>query len=139
MQQYERFCIDYVSFKHRLLHTGGVHDDFLGGYGFGNVVPPHNTATAGYGEALAAAIAILRARSEDSSWAEDDMRAVMAFLLKNQWSREACYACDHPNRVVGAFSEHMASPQIRIDYVQHAWAALGHGARVLALEKRGDG
>jgi hypothetical protein len=35
--------------------------------------------------------------------------------------------------VAGGFSENMGSPHIRIDYVQHAMAAMGHGGRVLGL------
>jgi hypothetical protein len=37
-----------------------------GGLGFSNLVPPHNTPTAGTGEVLAAAIAVRLARGEDS-------------------------------------------------------------------------
>lgn len=130
---YERFCLDYVAMKTRIVHEPGsaVHPDFIGGYGFGNVVPPHNTATAGYGEALAAAIAIKRARGMDVTADVARMQLVMTFLVKNQWTKRACYACSPKQRIVGAFSEHMASPRIRIDYVQHVWSALGHGAIAL--------
>lgn len=132
-EAYERFCLDYVAMKSRIVHEPGsaVHPDFIGGYGFGNVVPPHNTATAGYGEALAAAIKIKRARGMDVTADAARMQLVMAFLVKNQWSERACYACSPKQRIVGAFSEHMASPRIRIDYVQHVWSALGHGAIAL--------
>jgi hypothetical protein len=135
---YERFCIDYVTFKARVLHgpESGMHADFIGGYGFGNVVPPHNTATSGYGEALAAALKIKRARGMDIGEDSERMRAVMRFLLRNQWTKASCYACAPKANVIGGFSEHMASPMIRIDFVQHAWAALGHGA--LALDLPGD-
>ncbi len=34
---------------------------------------------------------------------------------------------------VGGFSENSASPVIRIDYVPHAMAAIGHGGRELGL------
>lgn len=129
---YERLCLDYVRFKSRIIHDerSRVHADFIGGYGFGNLVPPHNGVTAGFGEALAAALLIKRARGVDTR--EDDalMRRALGFLLRNQWRPETCYACSG-RHVVGGFSEHMASPRIRIDYVQHAWAALGHGARAL--------
>jgi hypothetical protein len=40
-------------------------------------------------------------------------------------------------RIVGAFSEHVGSPSIRIDFVQHAMAALGHGGRALGLLDEG--
>jgi hypothetical protein len=131
---YERFCIDYVTFKSRVVQDeGDVHTDFVGGYGVGNVVPPHNTATAGFGEALAAMLAVKRARGMDTRADEQNMVAVLGFLLKNQWTAARCFACSTRERVHGGFSEHMASPRIRIDYVQHAWAALGHGGQALGM------
>ena len=35
--------------------------------------------------------------------------------------------------MIGAFSEHMGSPEIRIDFVQHAMAGMGHSGRMLGL------
>ena len=58
---------------------------------------------------------------------------VIGFLLRNQWRRDDCFACNPKVRIDGGFSEHMASPRIRIDYVQHAWAAMGHGAEAIEL------
>jgi len=138
---YERFCIDYVAFKSRIIldEESRVQDDFVGGYGFGNILPPHNTGTAGFGEALAAAMAIKAARGEDLSKDRARMEKALSFLLRQQWTPVNCFACARNVRIEGAWSEHMASPQIRIDYVQHAWAALGHGGRVLGLlPKPGD-
>lgn len=133
---YERFCLDYIEFKRRLVHEldDGVHPDFVGGYGLGNVVPPHNTATAGFGEALAAAVDIKRARGLDVTRDVELLRSVLSFLLRNQWRAESCYSCRQKHVVAGGFSEHMASPRIRIDYVQHAFAALGQGAASLGVE-----
>lgn len=132
---YERLCLDYVTFKRRLILDGHsrVRDDLLGGYGFGNVLVPHNTATAGFGEALAAAMAVKRARGLDLTDDREAMGLVLGFLLHHQWDDVSCFACTPEHRVVGAFSEHMASPVIRIDYVQHAWAALGHGGAMLGV------
>lgn len=132
---YERFCLDYVAFKRRLILDGDsrVAGDFVGGYGFGNVIPPHNTSTAGFGEALAAAMAVKQARGQDLEADDATMRLVLGFLLHHQWNATSCFACTHKHAVVGALSEHMASPQIRIDYVQHAWAAMHHGGSMIGL------
>lgn len=129
---YEDFCTDYVRFKSRLIlaHDQGVDADFDGGFGFGNVIPPHNTGAAGFGEALAAAIAVYRAQDAETSAEERLLGRVMGFLLRQQWSRENCFACATP-QVIGGMSEHTHSALTRIDFVQHAWAALGHGRRVL--------
>ncbi len=130
---YERFCTDYVRFKARLILSSeqGVDADFDGGFGFGNIVPPHNTGAAGFGEALAAAISVLDAGDAPTSAERALLERVLAFLLRQQWSRENCFACATP-LVIGGMSEHTHSAITRIDFAQHAWAALGHGRRVLA-------
>ncbi|MEM6788294.1 MAG: hypothetical protein AAF715_12315 [Myxococcota bacterium] len=137
-EAYERFCIDYVTFKSRFIHAvGTVREDLVGGYGVGNIVPPHNTATAGFGEAMASALQLLRARGEPEGEAAATLRAALTYLLRNQWRAGHCFACSPRRRIAGAFSEHPASARVRIDYVQHAWAALGHGGRALGV--LGDG
>jgi hypothetical protein len=132
---YEQFCLDYVQYKKRLILDvdDGVDADLVGGYGFGNVLLPHNTGSSGFGEAMSAAIAVARERGIDTS---DDERALvraLEFLLHHQWNEINSFACDPSHPVVGAFSENMGSPVIRIDFVQHALAGMGHGGRVLGL------
>jgi hypothetical protein len=61
------------------------------------------------------------------------LKQVMGFVLRRQWTAARCAACAPGKDAVGGFSESEASPVIRIDYVQHAMAALGHGGRVLGL------
>jgi hypothetical protein len=130
---YERFCLDYVTFKRRLLlhEHDRVHEDFVGGYGFGNLVPPQSTPTAGLGEALAAAIAIARARGQDTAALEADLRLGHEFLLRQQIRRAQCFGCRNLTELEGGFSESMVSPGLRIDFTQHVLAALGHGRDVL--------
>jgi len=130
---YERFCLDYVAWKTQSLldDRSAVQDDFRGGLGSSNVSPPLNTPTASTGEALAAAMALKQARGEDLERERARMRDLLSFLLRHQWTRAGCFACARNARIEGAWSLHMAAPQIRIDFVQHAWAALGHGGRAL--------
>jgi hypothetical protein len=94
------------------------------------LVPPHNTGAAGFGEALAAAIAILEARDEGAAAEKLLLGRVLGFLLRQQWSAENCFACAS-RQVIGGMSEHTHSAVTRIDFAQHLWAALGHGRRVL--------
>jgi hypothetical protein len=131
---YEDFCWSYVRFKSRLIleREQGVDADFDGGFGFGNVVPPHNTGAAGFGEALAAAVAVRRAQGESVAAEERLLGRVMGFLLRQQWSPDNCFACAGRD-VIGGMSEHTHSALTRIDFAQHEWAALGHGARVLGM------
>lgn len=133
---YERFCLDYVGFKRRLILDGEsrVDRDLLGGYGFGNVLLPHNTGTSGFTEALAAATDVMRAREMDTSEEEALLRLTLGFLLHHQWRKSDCFACTKKVSIPGSFSEHMGSPTVRIDYVQHALSALRHGGRLLWRE-----
>lgn len=132
---YERFCLDYVDFKRRLIlgEDSGVAPELVGAYGFGNVLPPHNTPTAGFGEALAAAMAL---RAADGAPRPEDIRLmgqVLKFLVEQQWTEDNCFACAAGARVAGGWSESVGSLDMRIDYAQHAWSALGHGGRALGL------
>jgi hypothetical protein len=130
---YEQFCLDYVTYKMRLIldENDRVDPDLVGGYGFGNVLLPHNTGSAGFGEAGSAAWAIKQVRGEDSTALERSLELVLRFLLHHQWNDVSCFACSAAHPVAGGFSEHMASPVIRIDYVQHAMAGMGHTGRML--------
>jgi hypothetical protein len=133
--RYERFCIDYMRFKARLFYDedSGVRPEFVGGHGIGHLVPPHNTPSAGYGESLVALIAVKRARNLDVSPDLRAMDTIMRFLIRNQWTTASCFACTTERVIPGSFSEHIGSPQIRIDYVQHAWSALAGGAEALGF------
>ncbi|MCA9657668.1 MAG: hypothetical protein KC486_04950 [Myxococcales bacterium] len=132
---YERFCLDYVTYKSRLIfdEASEVSPDLVGAYGFGNVIPPHNTPTGGFGETLAAAMAIRAADGDDLTDDRALMARVLTFLVRQQWRPELCFACDPEQVIAGGWSESLASPVIRIDYTQHCMAALGHGGRLLDL------
>ncbi len=132
-EAYEDFCLDFITYRQRLQHDEGsdVHADYVGGVGYGNLSPPRNTATTGFGEPLAAAIQIKRARGLNTEREEHLMRLSMDFLVRNQWSADTCFACSRRADPEGGFSQTMITLPIRIDYVQHAWASIGHGARVL--------
>ena len=130
---YERLCIDYVASRERYVARAGDSSEpnFVGGYGLGDLFPPRNTATAGLGEAMNAAISIKQKRGEPVSEDKALLRDLVTFLLRAQWSEASCYACLKPQLVVGGFSQQLASPGIRIDYVQHAMSAIGHGGKLL--------
>lgn len=135
---YERFCLDYVEFKSRLIlsEADDADPDHVGGYGFSNMFPPHSTTTSGYAEALAAAISVKHARGLPLAEDAQRMERAHRFLLRQQWTPESCFACAPGKEAIGGFSESAASPVIRIDYVQHALAGLAHGQKALALRGR---
>lgn len=126
---YERYCIDYMTYKSRVVldHESGVASEFIGGYSLGNILIPVNTPAAGFGEGLAAAMALKSARGESLDADRESMGLVVQFLLRQQWTPVSCFACAPDGVALGGFSESMGAAEIRIDYTQHAWAALGHG------------
>jgi hypothetical protein len=132
---FERFCIDYAHYKSRMVFDEGsrVDPDFVGAFGFGNVTVPYNTPAAGFAEAMSAAIMVMKARGEPTKEEEAALTRALRFLLMAQWHDEDCFLCTKRVNIPGAFSESLSSPLIRIDYVQHAWAGLSHGARALGL------
>src|SRR5690606_23258984 len=89
---YEQFCLDYVAFRSRFVldRDSDVDPAFVGGMGFGNVVPPHNTGAAGLGEALAAAIAVGKARGEGMVRERAVLRDILGFLERQQWTPDNC-------------------------------------------------
>lgn len=131
---YEAFCIAHAEFKARfIVGAESPTRDMQGAFALAPLIPPPNTATAGVGEALAAAIALKRARNESTSRAEGQLERLMQFLLRQQWDQATCFACAKPKLVVGGFSDSMLTPTMRIDFTQHAWAALAYGGDVLGL------
>jgi hypothetical protein len=114
-----------------LAPSPGIDPEHAGGYSLSNMLPPHSTATAGFGEALAAAIPVKIARGVDVGPDRALLGHVLEFVLRQQWTEDVCFACAPGLAAVGGFSETSASPPIRIDYVQHAMAALGHGRAAL--------
>jgi hypothetical protein len=132
---YEQFCVDYVRWKTRLVldETDGVDPDLVGGYGFGNVVLPWSAGSATFGEAAAAALVIADARGLPRDPIQSRLRLALGFLVHQQWKDAECFACSASHPIAGAWSEHPGSPPIRIDFVQHAMGALGHGGRALGL------
>jgi len=142
---YERFCVDYMTMKARFIEgaDSGIDEDQIGAYGFGHLFPPHHAATSGYGEALASLIEVKRARGMDTAEDERRMAENLTYLLRHQWRADNCDVCTRNVRVVGGFSENVASPAIRIDFVQHAMSAYLTGGEALGLlparEARRDG
>jgi hypothetical protein len=133
---YERFCIDYMTWRAPFVLDDSVDPSSRGGYGFGNIVPPQNTPSSGQAEAQAAAIMVRLARGEDVTAERRLLSESLRFLLRQQWRGAECFACAIPQAAIGGFSESMQSSQIRVDYVQHALSGLGHGLSALDLPTR---
>jgi hypothetical protein len=129
---YEQFCLDYVRFKSRLIleESSDVDPELIGGFGLGNVFPPHSAGAAGLGEAVAAALTIERARGERELRDRRLMEAIVLFVLRSQRTNVNSFAC--VPGAIGGFPEQVHAPITRIDFAQHAWAAVAHARNELA-------
>lgn len=129
-EAYERYCYDYMRFKARLIldASSDVDPEFVGGFGFGNIIPPHNTGAAGLAEALAATIVVKQARAVSAEADRELLVEVMRFLMRQQWTERNGFAC--APTALGSMSEHTHSPEVRIDFVQHLLSGLVHGGAV---------
>jgi hypothetical protein len=130
---YEQFCLDYAHFKTRWILGDEASPEHVGGYSMSDVFPPQGAVTAGFGEVMAAALEIEHAHGMDLRRDQATLRSVLSWLIRQQWTAQTCFACGAHGEAIGGFSEHAGSPRIRIDFVQHAMAALGHGKQALAL------
>ncbi len=97
---YERFCIDYTTFKSRLILTeaDGADPEHVGGYSVTSMLPPHNATTAGFGEALAATLGVMKARGRPHARASVDARGALVPRVSAVDRRRACCARRAPLR-----------------------------------------
>lgn len=128
---YERFCLDLVRWRSRLVQTGPEGDD--GAYHFAHVSAPYTTPTAGFLEAGSAGLEIAKARGESAPALEAALRRALDFMVRAQWDETSCFACTRRLPMVGAYGESLASTVVRVDFVQHAMAGMAGTRRALDM------
>jgi hypothetical protein len=98
--------------------------DWDGGY----YKPPRSAPTATRMEGLDSAFALARdfGGKEEAAQIRLAIERGIGFLLRIRVGPETAMYCKDPGRSMGGFRESLASPSIRIDYVQHAISALLH-------------
>ncbi len=82
-------------------------------------------------EAYAADIALTRFAGKPDAWLLDAARPVAHALVRAQFTLDSDYWLKNPARAEGGMPESPFTPEIRIDYVQHAMSAWLHLARIL--------
>ena len=98
--------------------------DWDGGY----YKPPRSAPTATRMEGLNSAYALARdfGRGADAKQIKRSIDKGTGFLLRMQVGPEIAMYCQDPEASLGGFRESLASPVVRIDFVQHAISALLH-------------
>jgi hypothetical protein len=135
------FCLRWNEFQRAVQYVGGAPDpSWLGGYGVGTVMLPRLTPAASRSEATAATLAILlsdkgHVNAEQAQALRAQLDLAVSFLLRQQITAEGAASYRDALAVQGAFPGSAADLDLRIDYAQHAGAAL---LRWLALEGSGN-
>ncbi|NLH47735.1 MAG: hypothetical protein GX444_03920 [Myxococcales bacterium] len=99
-----------------------VYPDYYGG--FASAYPPRTSTAALQVEALLAAHWLAYKLQKDTKPYADAILAATHFVLQNQYRRDNTYYVNRPEETRGAFRGGLIDPEIRIDYNQHAIAAL---------------
>lgn len=122
------FCLGYADFLRRLQFAAGQGDPaFEGHYGFTHVLVPQAPAAAGFAEALTATLQLAREHGRPSAGLEGHVRAALAALKRDQLRPGNDYLAQAPVQAWGGIRRSVVQSEIRIDFVQHAAAALAHG------------
>jgi len=139
-----RYCEDFCAFLARAQFSEAGPDsadaitraqpDFAGAYGFSPVMAPHPTPVGSRSEALLATLAMAerrRAPPEVIARLRRSLHLGLGFLLRHQLgSPGSDYLLAAPRRAVGGFLFSDEDRVIRIDFVQHAGAALWRASAV---------
>jgi hypothetical protein len=82
-------------------------------------------------EAYAADIVMTRFAGKPDAWLLDAARPVARALVRAQFTLDSGYWLKNPARAEGGMPESPFTPDVRVDYVQHAMSAWLHLARIL--------
>ncbi len=122
------FCLGYADFLARLQFGANEHDPaFAGHYGFSHVLVPQAPAAAGFAEALTATLQLARAHRRSTTQLQPQVVAALNALKRDQLRPGNDHMALVPERAWGGIRRSVVQSDVRIDFVQHAAAALAHG------------
>jgi hypothetical protein len=124
-----RYCEAFAAFiarsQHRATDALGRGDpDLVGAYGFTPLLAPHPTPVGSRTEALLATRAMARRLGHDTRLVDASIADGLAFLLRHQLTDDSLYWAPSPEAARGGVLLSDIGRRVRIDFVQHAGAAL---------------
>ncbi len=125
------FCEGYAAFNGRSQFRDGdpevaAQPDLAGSYGFTPLMPPHPTPVGSRAESITAAFRLAERRGDRAAAARIRAQLIAAyrFLLAHQLRDDGAWLVRAPAAARGAWLMSDVKRSIRIDFVQHAGAAL---------------
>lgn len=122
------FCLHWARFNRAIQQKSGeAQFDVDGSLGVGPIVTPRLTPVAGRTEALVSTLAVAERAGIDArelSELRAQTERALGLLVRNQLRPGPAHLFANPAAVYGAFPASLVEYQIRIDFVQHAGAAM---------------
>lgn len=123
--EYLEFCREFASLNRRTQITKDeALGDLWGGFGITPFFIPHNTPVGSRSEANVATYLLSKHLGRPDPLVLDTVRRAMRYLVDQQIRPESAYLLPNPGAAVGGLTQTPIRAQIRIDYVQHAAAAM---------------
>lgn len=123
--EYLEFCREFARLNRRTqIQRDEALGDLWGGFGITPFFIPHNTPVGSRSEANVATYLLSQHLGRPDPLVLDTVRRAMRYLVDQQIRPESAYLLPNPKAAVGGLTQTPIRAQIRIDYVQHAAAAM---------------
>lgn len=134
--QYARFCYEFARLNARAqVQPGeGLMDDLQGAFSVTPFFMPHNTPAGSRTESNVATYLLSVRRGEPQADVLRSVRLSLRLLLDQQLRPEGGYLFPNAAAASGGMMQTAVRPNIRIDFVQHAAAAMARGLELVPEE-----
>ena len=125
-RRYAEFCYEFARLNRRVQvqRDQGLMGDLYGAFGISQVFIPHNTPAGSRTEANVATYLLSQKLGEPQEEIRDTVVRSVRYLVDQQIRPESAYLMPNPEAAVGGMSQTPLRTSVRIDYVQHAAAAM---------------
>ena len=132
-EQYANFCYEFAALNRRsqVQEDDGLNGDLAGAFNITPFFIPHNTPAGSRTEANVATYRLSVLRGEPQPQVLDTVRQSIRYLVDQQISLQSAYLYPRPKAALGGMIKTPMRASIRIDYVQHAAAAMARGLMLI--------
>ncbi|MFZ5784824.1 MAG: hypothetical protein ACOY3Y_00145, partial [Acidobacteriota bacterium] len=134
--EYARFCYAFAELNARAQYQvdDGPVADLHGAFGITPWFMPHNTPAGSRTEANVASYLLSVKRKEPQPQILRSVRMSLRYLIDQQIRPESAYLFPRPELAVGGMMQTPVRGNIRIDFVQHAAAAMARAIELVPVE-----
>lgn len=123
--QYLRFCRQFAALNRRTqIRKNDALGDLQGAFAITPFFMPHNTPVGSRSESNVATYLLSVRHGKPDPQVLDTVRNAVRYLVNQQLGPESGYWLPNPARASGGLTQTPSRTQVRIDYVQHAAAAM---------------